>query len=76
MGRKPNYYYQFIKDDVLCFVSNNPGASINEVSVKCNIGWATAKRYLELLESEEKLIHRTLGKRIKAYFLEVPKNGS
>ena len=67
-GRPKGRYYQFIKDDVYIFVANNPGASINEVSIKCGIAWDTARRYLKILEKEGKIIHRTVGNRIKSYF--------
>ncbi len=65
-GRIPNKYYQYLVDDILIFVSNCPGASINEVSVKCGVGWATAKRYLEKLEQDGKILHREKG-RMKVY---------
>ena len=65
-GRIPNKYYQYLVDDILSLVSNCPGASINEVAVKCGVGWATAKRYLDKLEQEGKILHRKKGK-IKVY---------
>ena len=65
-GRKPGKYYQYILDDVLVLVSNCPGTSIKEVADKCNIGWSTARRYLEKLEGDVKLIHREKGK-VKVY---------
>ena len=66
-GRKPGFFYEYILNDVLIFVSNSPGASINEVATKCGIGWSTAKNYLAKLEAEGKIIHRELGKNRKVY---------
>jgi len=66
-GRKPGYFYEYILNDVFIFVSNCPGASINEVAEKCGIGWSTAKSYLEKLEQDEKITHRELGKNRKVF---------
>ncbi len=66
-GRKPGFFYEYILSDVLIFVSNSPGASINEVATKCGIGWSTAKNYLNKLEQDGKIIHRELGKNRKVY---------
>ncbi len=61
-GRIPDKYYQYLIDDILSFVSDCPGASTNEVAVKCGVAWATANRYLQKLEQEGKILHRERGK--------------
>ena len=68
VGRPEGRYYQSILEDVYSFVSKNPGTSINEVSIKCGIGWDTAKRYLKELENNGKIVHRTVGGRINIYY--------
>ena len=68
VGRPEGRYYQNILDKIYSFVSKNPGTSTHEVSIKCGIGWDTAKRYLKALEREGKIIHRTVGGRINVYY--------
>jgi len=62
-GRKKGRLYPQIKERVYKVVKKYPGASTYEVSIKANVSWSTAQKYLRTLKRNGKIKSRKRGKK-------------
>jgi len=62
-GRKKGRLYPQIRDRIHKTVKKYPGASTHEVSIRANVSWSTARKYLGTLKKNRKVKSRKRGKK-------------